>query len=158
MADEIDEPFARQFLQRLYAAVNAHDPTAVAALCAQDVLWEDPAAHLPLRGRDAVYRFHREGMFRALPNVSVTLMDGPYLSLDRTGIAVRLRVAGTMTGPLTSPGFAPTDGPVTFETAEFSRFAGGLLAQTQTAPTQIRSATISAVPRNRREQRSSRIE
>lgn len=25
MADQIDEPFARQFLQHLYAAVNPHD-------------------------------------------------------------------------------------------------------------------------------------
>ncbi len=147
MADQIDEPFARQFLQRIYAAVNAHDATAVAALCAQDVLWEDPAAHEPLRGRDAVYRFHHEGMFRALPDVSVTLIDGPYLSFDRTGIAVRLRMTGTMTGPLTPPGFAPTDGPVAFETAEFSRFADGLLAHHVVVVDRLALATqIGAVP------------
>lgn len=41
---------------------------------------------------------------------------------------MRLRVSGTMTGPLIPPGFAPTRGPLSFETAEFSRFRGGLLA------------------------------
>jgi hypothetical protein len=40
----------------------------------------------------------------------------------------RLRISGTMTGALNPPGFAPTDGPVSFETAEFSRFRDGLLA------------------------------
>lgn len=129
MADHIDEPFVRQFLQRLYGAVNAHDAAAVAALCAPDVAWQDPAAFGPLRGRDAVYQFHHEGMFRALPDVCLTMIDGPYLSVDHTGVAARLRMAGTMTGPLTPPGFAPTGGPVAFETAEFSRFEDGLLAQ-----------------------------
>lgn len=129
MEDSLDERFVHDFLERLYASVNAHDAAAVASLCTEDVLWEDPAAPRPLRGRDAVYEFHRDSMFRALPDVRVTLIDGPFLSLDRTGIAVRLRITGTMTGPLTPPGYAPTNGPVEFETAEFSRFERNLLSR-----------------------------
>jgi len=34
-----------------------------------------------------------------------------------------------MTGRLPPPGFAPTGGHLSFETAEFSRFEGGLLAR-----------------------------
>lgn len=34
-----------------------------------------------------------------------------------------------MTGPLTPPGLAPTGGRLSFETAEFSHFEGGLLAR-----------------------------
>ena len=67
-------------------------------------------------------------MFPALPDAHVELIDGPYLSLDGMGVAVRLRIRGTMTGPLTPPGFAPTNSPVIFETAEFSRFEHGRLA------------------------------
>jgi hypothetical protein len=67
-------------------------------------------------------------MRATMPDVQIELIDGPYLSSDGTGAAVRLRVSGTMTGPLTPPGFAPTRGPLSFETAEFSRFRGGLLA------------------------------
>lgn len=129
MAKQIDARFARHFLERLYAAVNAHDAKAVAALCCEDVVWEDPAAPEPLRGREAVYRFHRDIMFRAIPDVSIELIDGPYLSPDRPGIAVRSRISGTMTGPLTPPGFAPTGKPVEFETAEFSYFDGDLLVR-----------------------------
>jgi predicted ester cyclase len=129
MTQQIDAQSARELLESLHAAVNAHDPDAVAALCCEDVVWEDPAAPEPLRGREAVYQFHRDTMFRALPDVRVELVDGPYLSLDGAGVAVRLRISGTMTGPLIPPGFAPTGRPVAFETAEFSHFDGDLLAR-----------------------------
>jgi predicted ester cyclase len=129
MAQQVDARFAGDILQRLHAAVNAHDAQAVAKLCTEDVIWQDPAAPEPLRGREAVYRFHRDIMFRALPDVRIKLVDGPYFSLDGAGVAVRLRISGTMTGPLTPPGFAPTGGPVEFETAEFSHFDDDLLAR-----------------------------
>ncbi len=129
MSQVVDASFARQFLQRLLAAANAYDAKAVAALCSDDVVWQDPAAPQTLHGRDAVLRFHRDIMFPALPDTHIELIDGPYLALDGTGVAARLRVSGTMTGPLTPPGFAPTGGHLTFETAEFSHFKDGLLAR-----------------------------
>jgi len=129
MEQKVDGEFARQFLERLHAAVNAHDAEALAALCCEGVIWDDPAALEPLHGRDAVYRFHRDIMFRAIPDVKIEIVDGPYLALDRTSVAVRSRISGTMTGPLTPPGFAPTGGAIEFETAEFSQFDGDLLAR-----------------------------
>lgn len=123
----IDASFARQFLHRLYAAVNAHDANALAALCSEDIIWEDPAAPCTLHGREAVLRFHRDTMFPALPDVRIELIGEPYLGLDGTSVAARLRIQGTMTGALSPPGFAPTGGPLTFETAEFSHFKDGLL-------------------------------
>ena len=128
MAQQVDDQFAREFAKRLHAAVNAHDAEAVAALCTEDVVWEDPAAPETLHGREAVRRFHRDIMFRALPDARIELVDGPYLSLDRTRIALRSRISGTMTGPMEPPGFAPTGAPVAFETAEFWQFEGALLA------------------------------
>lgn len=127
MPQSIDASFARDFLRRLHAAASARDPDAVAALCAENVVWEDPAAPRTLRGREAVRSFHRDIMFVALPDTRVELIDEPYLALDGFGVAARVRIAGTMTGPLTPPGFAPTGGHLEFETAEFSRFENGLL-------------------------------
>ena len=128
MPQTIDASFARDFLRRLHAAASARDPDAVAALCAEDVVWEDPAAPHTLHGREAVRAFHRDIMFVALPDTRIELIEGPYLALDGSGVAARLRITGTMTGPLTPPGFAPTGGHLEFETAEFSRFDNGLLA------------------------------
>jgi predicted ester cyclase len=127
MPQKIDADFARRFLENLYAAVNVHDANAVAALCCKDIVWEDPGAPDILRGRDAVQRFHRDTLFPAFSDLKIALLDGPYLSLDGTGVAARSRLSGTMTGTLSPPGFAPTDGPIAFETAEFSHFEGGLL-------------------------------
>jgi ketosteroid isomerase-like protein len=124
-----DVRFARDFLEKLYDAVNRHDAEAIAALCTEDIHWEDPAAPDLLRGRDAVRRFHEEVMFRALPDVRITLVEGPFLSADKTAIAVQTRITGTQTGPFSPPGFAPTNGVVEFETAEFSFFKGTELAR-----------------------------
>lgn len=128
MPEAIDAAFARDFLRRLHAAASAHDADAVAALCAEDVIWEDPAAPHTLRGREAVRWFHRDVMFVALPDTAIELIGEPYLALDGRGVAARVRITGTMTGPLTPPGFAPTRGQLEFETAEFSRFENGLLS------------------------------
>ncbi len=129
--------------------MNAHDAQAVAALCRDDVVWEDPAAPHTLHGRDAVFRFHHDVMFSALPDARVELIDGPYLALDGCGaVAVRLRISGTMTGALTPPGFAPTDGHLIFETAEFSHLRDGLLARHTVVLNMLDLARqIGAVPR-----------
>ena len=125
----IDGTFAQDFLHRLYAAVNNHDAEAVAALCCDEVVWEDPAASHTLHGRSAVLQFHRDVMFPALPDAHVEPIDGPYLSLDGMGVAVRLRIKAAVDRAASAPpGFAPTNSPVIFETAEFSRFEHGRLA------------------------------
>jgi predicted ester cyclase len=127
MPQVVDAVFAREFLHRFHAAANAHDAAAVAALCSEQVVWVDPAAPQTLHGRDAVLAFHRDIMFPALPDTRIELIGGPYLAVDGCGVAARLRISGTMTGPLTPPGFAATGSRVSFETAEFSQFEHGLL-------------------------------
>lgn len=121
--------FAKDFLRRFHGAVNAHDGSAVAALCHENVIWVDPAATHTLHGRDEVQRFHEDTMFPALPNARVELIDGPYLSLIDDSIAVRLRISGRMEGGLNPPGFAATNQNLSFETAEFSTIVDGLLAR-----------------------------
>jgi hypothetical protein len=68
-------------------------------------------------------------MFRALRDVRIALVEGPFLSPDNTTIAVQTRISGTLTGPFSPPGFAPTGGVLEFETAEFSFFKGKQLAR-----------------------------
>lgn len=129
MTQNIDEQFAEDFLRQFHGAINAHDASAIAALCHENVVWEDPAAPHTLHGRDEVLSFHKDTMFRALPNARVELIDGPYLMVAKNRISVRLQISGRMDGRLTPPGFAPTKQNLSFETAEFSTFADGLLVQ-----------------------------
>jgi uncharacterized protein (TIGR02246 family) len=118
---------AQSLVARLHDAVNRRDAEAIAALCAPDVQWIDPAAGGVLDGREAVLRFHRDVMFRAIPDVRLRLLEGPHLSGDGSGIAVRVAITGTMTGPLDPPGFAPTGRRIAFETGEFSVLRGDQL-------------------------------
>lgn len=143
-----DSTGAQAVLARLHAYVNAHDADGIASLCHADVAWHDPAAPEPLLGRDAVRRFHRDTMFRALPDVRVAMIDGPYLTIDHSAVAVRLRISGTMRGALDPPGFAPTDGPIEFETAEFSAIESGLLVRHTVVLNMLGLARqIGAIPR-----------
>jgi predicted ester cyclase len=129
MVPVVDPGLALSFLNGLHAAVNAHDAQRLGALCADEIVWRDPAAPATLHGRMEVVSFHRDVLFAAMPDVHLQLIEGPYLSIDGRSVAARLRFSGTMTGPLTPPGFAPTHGRLSFETAEFSQFDGGLLAR-----------------------------
>lgn len=122
-----DVRLATEFIARLHAAVNRHDADEVAATCAMNVVWNDPAAAEPLHGRDAVRRFHADMMFRAIPDVTLRVIDGPYVSACGTRFAARVLISGTMTGPLSPPGFSPTNERIEFETAEFSTVENGLL-------------------------------
>jgi len=116
-------------IARLHDAANRHDADLVAELCAEHVVWKDPAATHPLLGREAVRQFHAQMMFRAIPDVTLEILDGPYMSECGVRVAARVLISGTMTGPLCPPGFAPTNTWIEFETAEFSTIEGGLLAQ-----------------------------
>lgn len=120
---------AAGLIARLHEAVNRHDADLVAQLCSEHVVWTDPAATHPLRGREAVRRFHAQMMFRAIPDVTLRIIDGPYVSECGTRLAARVFISGTMTGPLYPPGFGPTNRRIEFETAEFSKIQGGLLAE-----------------------------
>ena len=125
----LDSGFVADFVKRLGEAIDAHDADAIAALCSEDVIWLDPATPQPLHGRAAVCAFHRDGLFRAIPDVHFEIVDGPYFAQEGQRVAVRTRLGGTMTGPLAPPGFAPTGRHVEFETAEFWVFDGELLSR-----------------------------
>ena len=149
MAREHRERFVQDFVRRVGDAINSHDADAIAALCSEAIVWKDPAAPVPLHGRDAVRHFHRTVLFRAIPDVRFELLDGPYLSRDGTRAVVRTRFSGTMTGPLEPPGFAPTGQRVAFETAEFWEFDGDLLTRDTVVLDMLALARqIGAVPRS----------
>jgi steroid delta-isomerase-like uncharacterized protein len=149
MTERLEKSFVQDFVRRLGEAINSHDSDAIVALCSQDIVWVDPAAQTPLQGRDAVRRFHRDTFFRAMPDVRYEVVDGPYLSLDGTRVAVRAKFIGTMNGPLDPPGFAPTGRTVEFETAEFWEFDNDLLVrQTVVIDMLALARQIGAAPRS----------
>lgn len=103
---QVDHAFAAGFADRWHAAWNAHDPDRVAGLCHPDVLLVQtgsPDRHGRLGVADSVRQ-----LVTASHDYSFESLADPLLSADGRHVAVPWRLAGTMTGSLRPPGFAPT--------------------------------------------------
>src|SRR5436309_1764688 len=103
----VDAEFVRSFAERWLAGWNDHDVEALAGLCTEDVLWDDPALPRPERGRDAVREYLR-GTWSMFPDLSFTLPEPPMLALEGPRAAQVWLMTGTMLGADPWAGFGPT--------------------------------------------------
>ncbi len=90
----IAEPAAvREFCQRWAQAWNDHDGDAVAALCAEDLVYDEPALGDTVHGRDAIRDFV-VNMDADFPDHRFFL-EGLYADLARNAVLVAWRFSGT---------------------------------------------------------------
>ena len=117
--------FFRSYVQ----AMNAKDAAGIAALCAEDEVWDDSAlmGSGPLRGRVAVRDFFDEFLFRPFPDLRFEVLE-VVGSVNGTSAAERARFSGTFLGPVAAIGFAPTRQPIEFDVAAFFQFREGKAA------------------------------
>jgi steroid delta-isomerase-like uncharacterized protein len=86
----------RELAQRWGDAWNAHDADAVAALCAPDLVYDEPALGDTVHGREAIRRFVAR-MGAAYPDHRFHLV-GVYADVDRRAVLVAWRFTGTRAG------------------------------------------------------------
>ena len=126
-AELLDEQFLRDFASRWHAAFNAYDPQQVAALCADDVEWQQQPSSPPLpRGYDGAALLVKQ-LQRAFPDYRFAETEPPYASFDRRKAIVPWRLTGTMTGPLDPPGYAPTGTRIQIEGDDHREIRGDLV-------------------------------
>ena len=113
---------ARAAFERAYDLLNEHDVGRIPDVFTEDVVFEDDAWPEVVRGHAEMERFLR-AVWRAMPDLRFELIDGPFLAEDGRS-AAKVRITGTMTGPLDPPGFAPTGKPFTLEYAGFYEWEG----------------------------------
>ena len=102
----LDPAFIEGWSHRYLEAWNAHDADDVAALCSDDIVWNDPALPEPARGREGVRDFVR-ATARAFPDFHVEELAP--IAISEAGIAFsQYRMTGTMRGPWTPFDLAPT--------------------------------------------------
>src|SRR5918997_579085 len=94
----LDRDFVEDFARRYEEAWASRDPDRLPELCAEDVVWHDPALREPLRGRDGVRRFVRESFVMA-PDFHVESTDAPYIASTGPRVLQPYKMSGTMTGP-----------------------------------------------------------
>jgi steroid delta-isomerase-like uncharacterized protein len=97
----------RDFARRWIDAWNSHEVDRLLALMSEDIEYRDDASPKPMRGHADVREF-LEATWRALPDMTFELLDGPYVIPGEPRAALHWRGWATHTGPLEPPGFAPT--------------------------------------------------
>jgi hypothetical protein len=97
----------RGFLTRWVGGANAGDWDAVAALMDVDIVYADPMAPTPARGRTAAIT-RAQQQYAPFPDGLVTMVGAPFVSLDEPEIAYHWRFRGTHLHRVDPPGFAPT--------------------------------------------------
>lgn len=95
--------------------------TRCSAAGTDDMVFIDAAFPQPFRGTDAV-RAVLVNIFGAFPDLRYEPVGEPFVSVDGSAAATRMRFTGTMQGPLDPPGFAPTGQRVDFSGVEFFEF------------------------------------
>jgi hypothetical protein len=113
----------RGFLTRWVGGSNAGDWDAVAALMDVDIVYADPMAPTPARGRTAAIA-RAQQQYAPFPDGLVTMVGAPFVSLDEPELAYHWRFRGTHLHRVDPPGFAPTGQPVVVEGTSVLRFSG----------------------------------
>src|SRR5690349_21703285 len=91
-----DPEAVQELCARWEQAWNGHDGDAVAALCAEDLVYDEPALGETEYGRDAIRTFVAR-MAHGYPDFSFTLM-GLYAEVTRPAVLVAWHFTGTHAG------------------------------------------------------------
>src|SRR3954451_12379087 len=127
LSQEELEDFDRRWL----AAWNDLDVEALVAMCAPDVVYDDPALAAPARGRDEVRAFFQT-IAIAYPDLKIEVSSPP-LPVPGSAVALcRYRLTATMTGAFAPANFAPTGATMTLEGVDEWTFEDGLLSHYRT--------------------------
>ena len=116
VAEGLTEARALELFERIAELHRQKDPDRITEVYTEDVAVDDDGGTAPVRGAEDMREFLMS-VWRAFPDFGVEIVEGPFLGAG--GFAVRGRIFGTMTGPLSPPGLAPTG---TRMEAEFGGF------------------------------------
>ena len=128
-AAPVDEVLVSNLIPRVVAAFNAHDADGFVAVMTEDVVFEHSAAPAPMHGRAEVSAFYTNTIWKAFPDLTLELMDGPFFHLHAPRISFNWLAAGTHTGPLDPPGLAPTGKRVEIDVREIAEIRNGLASR-----------------------------
>jgi len=91
-----DTTAVAEFCSRWAKAWNDHDGDAVAALCSDDLVYDEPALGETVHGREPIRRFV-EDMEELFPDYSFAL-EGLYAEVSRRAVLVAWSMVGTVPG------------------------------------------------------------
>ena len=124
----VDRAWVEEFLGRWLEAWASHDPERVLAMITEDVVYDDSAWPMTMRGHADVRAF-LEHSWRAFPDLRFEVVEGPYIHPDEPKASTYWRGFATHTGPIDPPGLAPTGKRIEFEGGDFHEYRDGKIAR-----------------------------
>jgi steroid delta-isomerase-like uncharacterized protein len=122
----------RDFVARWFEAWNSHEPDQVLEFLTDDVEVKDDSWPRTMHGH-ADYREFLEALWRAMPDMTFELLDGPYMIPGELRTAVHWRGSGTFTGRMDPPGFAPTGKRWEVDGVDFQEYRDGRICKLRVA-------------------------
>jgi steroid delta-isomerase-like uncharacterized protein len=127
----LDSAFVEEWGKRYLEAWNSLDVDGVAAMCTEDVVWNDPGLPEPTHGREGVRAFVRASA-RAFPDFQVEKLGRPHISAEEPRALARYRMTGTMLGPWEYTNLAPTGRRIDVLGVDEWTFTGELMSHYET--------------------------
>ena len=116
------------FVERWLDAWNSHDPDRVLAFLTEDVEVRDDSWPQTMHGHSEVREF-LDALWRAIPDMTFELLDGPYVIPGEARASFHWRGAGTFTGPMDPPGFGPTGRRWEIDGVDFQEYRDGRIVR-----------------------------
>jgi steroid delta-isomerase-like uncharacterized protein len=122
----LDRDALAAFVERYLAAWNSRSAAPFGELVTDDVVWDDPALPQPARGR-AEFEGFLATSWRAFPDLAFD-RGADFLAVEGDRAAFSWHMAGTNSGPLDPPGFAPTGRSIDVHGMDLVRMVDGRIA------------------------------
>lgn len=116
------------FVDRWLEAWNSHRADRVVSLTIEHVEVRDDSWPRTMQGHADVREF-LEALWRAVPDMTFELLDGPYVMPGEPRASFHWRGFGTFTGRMDPPGFAPTGRRWEVDGADFHEYRDGRIAR-----------------------------
>ena len=120
--------WVREFVPQWLEAWNSHDPDRVVALLTEDVEVRDDSWPTAMHGHAEVRTF-LGALWRAMPDMTFELLDGPYVIPGEPRASFHWRGEGTFTGPMDPPGFSPTGRRWEIDGVDFQEYRAGRISR-----------------------------
>lgn len=129
--ERLDPAFVADWGKQYLEAWNSLDADGVAALCTEDVVWNDPGLVEPARGREGVRAFVR-ATAHAFPDFHVDEAGLPFVSAEEPRALSRYRMTGTMRGAWMYTNLAATGRRIDVPGVDEWTFSGKLMSHYET--------------------------
>jgi steroid delta-isomerase-like uncharacterized protein len=127
-AEDTSGELVSDFVARWLDAWNTHEPDRVLDFLTEDVEVRDDSWPTTMHGHADVREF-LEALWRAIPDMTFELLDGPYVIPGEPRAAIHWRGSGTFTGRMDPPGFAPTGKRWEVDGADFQEYRDGRIGK-----------------------------